>query len=426
MDPPAPRSWRESFRGRFSRQQRIREAIGEARAALNETLGVSTPSLPDPKRWLGWSSDPLCRMSKGWRHKDRRLGFSLALGPHLSTLVVLLFLVTILAGRGFGSYIATVDAASPVEGGPHLLSMARYAPTQEQTFGFAVAPITVVPPRVPQLSLEVPEEEPEVPEDGNLARSEVLTYTALPGDSLYSIAERFGIAAYTVFWVNELRTPDDIEPGVELMIPPLSGVPHIVRSGETLYSIAELYGVRPGNIVGYPYNGLKYPYNLDPGQEVFVPGGILKIPSTPVEDGERPRPTLVQMPGGEKLSWPTWGYISAPFGWSRQYVGFHQGLDIANSYGTAIYAAASGEVVVAGWGTLGWWAALDHGNGFRTEYGHMSQRPLVSEGEQVEKGQLIGYMGSTYGRGGYSTGVHLHFVVRHLGTYIDPLPLLEN
>jgi murein DD-endopeptidase MepM/ murein hydrolase activator NlpD len=132
------------------------------------------------------------------------------------------------------------------------------------------------------------------------------------------------------------------------------------------------------------------------------------------------------MPGGEKMAWPTWGYISAPFGWSRQYVGFHQGLDIANDYGTPIYAAASGEVVASGWGTLGWWVGIDHGNGFRTEYGHMAEQPLVSEGEQIEKGQLIGHMGSTYGRGGYSTGVHLHFVVRHLGAYIDPLPLLEN
>ena len=85
----------------------------------------------------------------------------------------------------------------------------------------------------------------------------------------------------------------------------------------------------------------------------------------------------------------------------------------------------NGAVIAAGWGGLGWYVAIDHGNGFRTEYGHMAEPPLVAEGATVARRDQLGLMGRTYGSGGRATGIHLHFAVRHHGVLIDPLPLLE-
>lgn len=95
--------------------------------------------------------------------------------------------------------------------------------------------------------------------------------------------------------------------------------------------------------------------------------------------------------------------------------GKHNGIDFAGPYGTAILAAASGKVI--GTGNLGKyaygrWAAIDHGNGIVTLYGHMSS-VSVSTGEKVDKGEQIGKMGST----GYSTGNHLHFTVFSADSY---------
>jgi murein DD-endopeptidase MepM/ murein hydrolase activator NlpD len=295
-----------------------------------------------------------------------------------------------------------------------------------EAFAFAAVPMTVAS-RPASMTDEAPPVEAAAEPSANLAaHNKVITYAVQAGETLDSVAEQNGVAAYTIYWLNELTWPGNLEPGMQLRIPPISGVPHTVEAGETLDTIADLYGVRPGNIVGYPPNELKYPYHLAAGQELFVPGGIVEIPNYRMAEGQRPPPTIVKMPGGEKLSWPTSGEISAPFGWSRAYGGYHKGLDIANNWGTPIYAAAEGKVIESGWGGLGWYVVIDHENGFRTEYGHMAQRPMVAEGEHVKRGQQIGLMGRTYGAGGYATGVHLHLAVRHNNVLIDPLPLLEQ
>ncbi|MBA3468503.1 MAG: peptidoglycan DD-metalloendopeptidase family protein [Herpetosiphonaceae bacterium] len=125
--------------------------------------------------------------------------------------------------------------------------------------------------------------------------------------------------------------------------------------------------------------------------------------------------------------WPTWGDMTSGFGWRRFSVGrFHNGIDIANRQGTPIMAARSGTVIEAGWcGGYGYCVKISHGGGVTTEYGHMMSRPVVVEGQSVEAGGLIGYMGSTYGRGGYSTGTHLHFTVKVNGTAVNPLKYLD-
>jgi murein DD-endopeptidase MepM/ murein hydrolase activator NlpD len=116
--------------------------------------------------------------------------------------------------------------------------------------------------------------------------------------------------------------------------------------------------------------------------------------------------------------WPVSGPVTSPFGmrWGRM----HTGIDIGVPYGTPIRAAASGQVIYAGWmdgyGNL---VFIDHGRGISTGYAHQSSI-AVSNGQAVTQGQVVGYVGCT----GHCFGPHLHFEVRVNGTPVDPLAYL--
>ena len=100
---------------------------------------------------------------------------------------------------------------------------------------------------------------------------------------------------------------------------------------------------------------------------------------------------------------------------------FHQGLDIGANMGTTVTAAAAGTIISAGWyGGYGNYILIDHGGHMSTGYGHLS-RIFVSNGQQVQRGQAIGAVGST----GASTGPHLHFEVRISGKPVDPTAYLH-
>ncbi len=120
--------------------------------------------------------------------------------------------------------------------------------------------------------------------------------------------------------------------------------------------------------------------------------------------------------------WPTTGYtISSSYGYRIHPIfgtqKFHAGIDIAVSSGQPIYAAASGTVVTAVYSSsYGYYVMIDHGNGYYTLYAHMTQY-IVSNGQSVSQGDVIGYVGST----GWSTGPHLHYEVRVNGSTVDPM-----
>lgn len=119
--------------------------------------------------------------------------------------------------------------------------------------------------------------------------------------------------------------------------------------------------------------------------------------------------------------WPVnGGVISSSYGGRTDPVAsgfeYHHGVDIALDYGEPIYAAGAGMVTHAGQnGGYGIFASIDHGNGYKTQYGHMSA-VAVNAGQRVAKGEIIGFVGNT----GYSTGPHLHFEVLSDGQTIDP------
>ena len=122
--------------------------------------------------------------------------------------------------------------------------------------------------------------------------------------------------------------------------------------------------------------------------------------------------------------WPTeGGTISSYYGTRMKPMSgqdWHPGLDIAVDYGTPIYASAAGTVDTAGWVSgYGRYVRIQHAHGYTTAYGHMSGI-AVAPGQQVRKGEIIGFAGST----GYSTGPHLHFEVQVDGQTVDPLYML--
>ena len=119
--------------------------------------------------------------------------------------------------------------------------------------------------------------------------------------------------------------------------------------------------------------------------------------------------------------WPTTGEVTSPYGLRWGGTDFHPGIDIANDMGTPIVATADGVVEYAGWNSGGYGNMVDinHGNGIMTRYGHASQ-VVVSVGQQVKRGQLIAYMGST----GFSTGPHVHYEVHINGNRVNPISYL--
>lgn len=162
--------------------------------------------------------------------------------------------------------------------------------------------------------------------------------------------------------------------------------------------------------------------NGEEQERVILSSVTLKNPVTEQRlQGTKERPTW--LPTGT-FRWPCSGNITSRFGYRNLSYSYastnHKGIDIANRYGTAIYAADGGTVTYAGWMSgYGYLVKINHGNGYETLYGHNSSL-VASVGQHVYKGQQIARMGST----GNSTGNHCHFEVRYNGVPRNPVNYL--
>ena len=152
--------------------------------------------------------------------------------------------------------------------------------------------------------------------------------------------------------------------------------------------------------------------------ETIIETQVVKEPVTEIVEVGRylSNGVILQNAGTGAFGWPTGGGVRISRGFAGQYPA-HNGVDIAGPYGTPIYAADSGIVTTAKYTNRGYgvYVIIEHGNGYQTVYGHCSSL-VVSYGQQVKKGQLIAYMGST----GNSTGNHLHFEIKSGNTRYDP------
>lgn len=251
-------------------------------------------------------------------------------------------------------------------------------------------------------------------------RDSIIDYTVADGDTVSSIAKKFGVSIDTIRWQNNLKTVDSIKLGQTLEILPITGVSHKVQKGDTIYGIAKQYDADPQSIADFPFNTFvnDETFELAIGQIVIVPEGVKKDDITP---GTVPRVRQVTPDAGTvvasgQFAWPTHGTITQKFYW------YHPGIDVANNASPDVLAADSGKVIFSGWDNTGYgnMVLIDHGNGYKTRYGHM-QRLYVVVGQTVKRGAALGKMGST----GHSTGTHLHFEIYKGATRINPLSVLR-
>ncbi len=425
------------LQGRRRRIQAIRERL--------RTLQGAEPSGPS-ELWtqrfhLAWelllsplSALVVLRLPQGWAS---RLGSRLArsLYPYLTHVLVVLLALVIMGSGGVQGLNALAAERIQTEAGGR--SEDPVGLVEEQDPYMPVVQVFDVPVtqagEASSLGGEIGgsgEETQEIKASEREAalttlRTRVMEYEVQPGDNLFSIAKRYGLSVYTLLWNNRITNPDLIRPGQKLLIPPGNGILHTVKEGDTLEKIAEHYKAKVEDILNFPGNYIPSTGRLTVGQRIFVPGGVLPLPKTPRARRYRgAAPAFVALPGG-KMGWPTQGRITGTF-YSRRRWGIHGALDIAAPYGTPVYAAADGVVTLAGWHkAYGWAVYIDHGGGVQTRYAHMLDRPVVSVGQQVLRGQLIGYVGSSYGPLGFSSGPHLHFEVRVNGRAVDPLQYLK-
>lgn len=284
--------------------------------------------------------------------------------------------------------------------------------------GRAVDPWNI-PPTTQVLSASI-EDQSTATVFSDKPRDSVVEYAVQEGDTVGSIAEKFGVDADTIRWENGL-TRDQIKIGQTLKVLPVTGVSHKVKKGETVHSIAKLYDSSAQAIVDFPYNSFSNDetFELAIGQTVIVPDGI-RHPEV-AQPGQQNRRQITPDAGTVVASgqfvWPTNGNISQSFAW------YHKGIDIANRASPAVLAADAGTVVVAGWpdnSGYGNRVIVDHGNGTKTLYAHL-QKIYVVPGQTVSRGSQLGQMGST----GRSTGIHLHFEVIRNGVHVSPLGVLR-
>lgn len=269
-------------------------------------------------------------------------------------------------------------------------------------------------------------------------RQESSTYTVQDGDTVFGIAEKFGLQPQTILWGNYntlLDDPHSLKPGQELLILPVDGVYWEWLGGIPFGEWAKFYGVTAADIIEYPGNNLdpntigNYENaNIPTGTWLIIPGGKREFVSWSAPLGvtrENPASARVLGPGAcDPVSGGAVGYGYFVYPTNKHYLsGFdfspstnHNGLDFAGNTGEAVYASDAGVIVYAGWNEYGYgnMIMVDHGNGFQTLYAHLSALN-VGCGQSVGQGEVIGAVGST----GRSSGSHLHFELM-AGVKVNP------
>lgn len=236
----------------------------------------------------------------------------------------------------------------------------------------------------------------------------ISVYVVRAGDTLGKIAELFDVSVNTIMWANDISKASSLKIGQTLTILPVTGVRYTIKKGDTLASIAKRYGADAGEIASF--NGVEGG-TIAIGDQIIIPDGEVSAPSpSPAKPGVTAPAHNVGPAGTSEQN----GYYLRPIIGGRKTQGIHgyNGVDLGAPVGTPVVASATGHVIVAkdsGWnGGYGSYVVIEHDNGTQTLYAHES-RVIVYAGEHVVRGQVIGYVGAT----GKATGPHVHFEIRN-------------
>jgi len=272
--------------------------------------------------------------------------------------------------------VAPVVQSSSISGNPIVFA-------EEDTLGGVANPANEAPRWIPD-------------------EAEIIEYIVAEGDSVASIAQKYGVSAETILWANNLTAGSLLKPGDKLRFPSVSGLLHKIGKGETLGSISSRYGVPQDWIL--VANDITSD-TISEGEELIIPG------ARPVSNSVS-RPAVLPPTRITAANVNIAGYFRAPtigLNWGIKH--YDNAVDIANSCGTPVWASASGVVIFATWynDAYGNFIIIAHPNGAITRYAHLSKIE-VSVGAAVEQGDEIGLIGNT-GKVRGITGCHLHFEV---------------
>lgn len=292
---------------------------------------------------------------------------------------------------------------------------------------------------IPQNVQESPDIQPAAPEGESAPKiekaktPEILKYIVKSGDTLESIASSYKVKVSTIAESNRISVKDTLNVGQELTFPSVDGILYKIKDGETLWDLAYIYDINMNDIVAV--NNMDSPDKLTIGQQIIIPGieklrietktAVAVAANSNKDISIASRGSTPQKPTSDNAEssgsmWPTQGTITSRYG--PRWGETHKGLDIAAPTGTNVYAFRSGTVEFSGWNSGGYGnlVIIDHGNGLKSYYAHNS-KVLVNEGQSVSKGQLIAKVGST----GNSTGPHSHFEVRKNDVPVNPYNYLN-
>lgn len=236
----------------------------------------------------------------------------------------------------------------------------------------------------------------------------MVIYKIKPGESLWQIHEKTGLAIDTLLSLNASDNAHILQPGQDVRIPNKDGILYKIEAGDTLESIASNFKVEKRDILDVNELSEKA---LAAGRDIFIPNGKYDLKE------------MINKLG--RFILPLIGRVSSPYGHRKDPITrqpeFHMGVDIANAYGSPVKAADAGTVIFVGEnGGYGNLVIISHSNGYSTRYGHLS-RFAVKYGQKVRQGQVIAYVGST----GHVTGPHLHFEIRRYGRPFNPYYLMR-
>ena len=234
-------------------------------------------------------------------------------------------------------------------------------------------------------------------------------YRVKQGDMVGKIAETHGVSQDALISLNRLKNTRTLQIGTLLKIPSLDGILYTVKKGDTPESIADKYRISLEQIA--VVNSI--PDNTVPeGTILFLPDAKLDWVTLQEINGD-----LFRKPLRSRY------YVSSRYGWrNNPFSGrrtFHNGVDMAASMGTPVYAALDGRVVRTGYDvTYGNFVIIAHHSGYQSMYAHLSSI-TVSNRAYVSAGTRIGLVGNT----GQSTGAHLHFTIYKNRSTINPVTL---